>query len=209
MAFGDYATLLSDFTGSDEDPLSEGGNWTNANTAALAGMQRLSNQAAHSGGDFASAFYWTPDTFGPDAEVYATVATASSADFLALRVTGAGGYNTWNGYLLQVGGTTWSIYDIPSPNPSRLIGSATASHNDGDKIGLTVTCWTLEAWQYTSGAWSKVLTCTDSQRAHSIGGHVIIGNDRSYGRLDDVYAGTIPRTDPCVDFVPTITRRNL
>ena len=64
--------LISDFTGADENPLSEGGNWANLNTSSNP-LQRISNAVSATVNAAANASYWTPANFGPDLEAYLTI----------------------------------------------------------------------------------------------------------------------------------------
>ena len=80
--------LISDFTGSDENPLSEGGNWANLNSSGNP-LLRVSNATSASVAA-ASASYWTPANFGADLEAYATITTLSSGSVGIVTGSGRG-----------------------------------------------------------------------------------------------------------------------
>jgi hypothetical protein len=92
--------LVSDFTGADENPLSEGGNWANLNSSGNP-LKRISNavSASVAGNCFS---YWTPANFGADLEAYATISTVSGGCGLLVRIQGEGGAATWDGYRLNI-----------------------------------------------------------------------------------------------------------
>ena len=125
MAFGDYATLLSSFTGADESPISEGGKWSTFSDplGAYSGapwyytggvMVRESNHLGvyHYPGDgwppgtyhaqaYNGKIYYNATNFGPDCEAYFTYSHPTSYNeirlWLRFNITNS---TTWEGYVL-------------------------------------------------------------------------------------------------------------
>jgi hypothetical protein len=208
MAFGDYAALLSSFTGPDENPLSEGGNWSPV--GGLAGvLERVGDAVTNTLVNphiNEEETFWTPQKFGPDCEVYVTVKTTSGsisggndnqAD-LCVRVQS----DHDQLYRLTVGGFTsgsasaWQIQKSVG-GTAVVIASATQTVNSGDKIGMRIRCFTIDLWINQGSGWNEVLSYTDTDATYIGSGLVGFGCSQSSTVIDDIYAGTIPRDAPC------------
>lgn len=197
MAFGDTAVLLSSFSGSDENPLSEGGNWAKLNTASLSNLRIVSHQVTNTeiAPNFGDChFYWTPANFGPDVDVYFTVGAFGSALDILLRISGQGGSNTFQGYWLQVTPGIWGLFKVSLGTSSLLLSTAQATAA-GNKIGLGIGCSTLSSYINTGAGWTLVQTVTDLTYDHV--GPIAFGCAQNTDAIDDVFAGTVPRTTPC------------
>ena len=201
MAFGDYATLITDFTGPDESPLSDGGNWQIINTASADLLIRKSNALTSSYPDTPSPIlvsqrYWTPSKFGPDVEMYVTVKGVSNAIFLNLRLSNPGGFNTFSNYLLQIETGTWSIF-AQQVGAESVIGTGTQTVSVGDKVGFRIQCFAVDGFYNNGSGWANIVTASDTGQTYPQLGYIGLGVDQHEGILDDFYAGTIPRTSPC------------
>src|SRR5262252_7978926 len=100
MAFGDFATLLTDFTGADENPISDGGKW--ASLDGTTNLQRIGNSLSGSAAAFRGS-YWTVSDYGSDVEAYLTISTSSGLNVLLARATNVGA-STYNGYAIYFSG---------------------------------------------------------------------------------------------------------
>jgi hypothetical protein len=195
---GASASLLSSFTGSDEDPLSEGGNWAKLSSASAGALKRISNTVARNATGTGSA-YWTPATFGPDVEAYCTLTTVSSARVFA-RLQDAGGSGTADGYSVAYlhGSTQIIIYRTTNFADTALSTSTIGALTDGAKIGIACHGSTVQAWVQTSGgSWSLLASATDTTYASA--GHVGLLIQDTATRVDDFYAGTATETFPVTE----------
>jgi hypothetical protein len=181
-------TLISDFTGADENPLSEGGNWANLNSSGNP-LKRLSNAVASSVG--VSRSYWTPANFGPDLEAYVTLSTAAAGTAgLVVRVQGEGGANTWDGYQITAASTgTVTILRADNGVTTQLIAAA-GGFASGDKLGVRCEGSTIQAWRQASGSsdWNLISSAVDA--TYGSAGKVGLSCADTSSRLDDLYAAT-------------------
>lgn len=197
MAFGDFATLLSAFTGTDENPLSEDGNWALTNSSEIA-CRRLTNQVKSSGTGTGCS-HWTPASFGPDCEAYFTIATkpaSSQAVAVVARVQGEGGAGTWDGYRLLwtavSGGAndTWSLNRMTNGVSAATIASGTQEFASGEKMGICCIGGTIQAWRFAGGAWALLGSGTDTTYPNAGKAGMRLQNTTVI--VDDFFAGTIP-----------------
>ena len=200
MAFP-TTSVLSSFTGSDEDPLSEGGAWSGPVLNGGRLVERLSNMAAHSNNPDATnaaSMYWNATQYGPDIEVYASVPTyvASATRSVAVwgRIHNPGNATTMEAYIgAYTNGVGWRLFKVTSGSTFTQIGSTTASPAlvSGDKIGLEVIGTSLKLYHFTGGSWVERCSGTDSAitGAGFIGVEFGIGNTDS--RMDDFGGGTV------------------
>jgi len=193
LPFGEQIPLRSSFTGSNENPLSEGGNW---GTAVGGGnqLQRTGNQVAGTIST-TSQRYWTPSVFGPDCEAYITVATqpGNGDNFDIMLRTQDVTLATYSGYrcrfIKEVGVDSWVITRVDNGTLTNLVTVNTTDYTSGDKIGVRVHGSTIEMWHYTGGAWSLIVSAVDTTYKNP--GHVILFLRNTVCRGDDFFAGTI------------------
>jgi hypothetical protein len=188
----DFASLVADFTGANQNPLSDGGKWAVVSSLGIP-LQRTGNQVTSTGATTGES-YWTPDLFGPDLAAYVTVATLpGSGDSARIYARGQqmGGANTWDGYSLR-----WQNQATPQLFIDRILNNGItnlATPNQaltaGDKIGIVLVGSMIESWVFRSGAWSMVSQVFDSTYPNA--GSVALGCRNTTGRLDDFYCGTI------------------
>jgi len=199
-SFSAYATLLSDFTGSDEDPLSEGGHWAKLNSADAASLRRVGNAVAGPNDTAAllRASYWTPGNFGPDVEAYATLAVVTNnqqAYDVYARVQQEGGSGTHDGYVARLNTSGDIELRLITNGSGSALGPAPFSITPaaGMKLGIRCHGSTIESWyQPSGGAWTLIGSVTDT--TYPSAGKVGLGvnnNLSQAGRIDDFYAGTI------------------
>ena len=195
---GTSASLLSNFSGGSENPLSEGGNWAKLNSANAANLLR------HASGYVIAttapvSSYWTPANFGSDAEAHITLPESGSGSeqaWVAVRVQGEGGSATWDGYAAGTTSATGTValYRVDNAVFTTLAtGSVTVA--DGCKVGIAVHGTAIEAWfQPSGGSWTKCATATDTTYASA--GKFAMGFATAVTtvRIDDAYAGTATET---------------
>ena len=183
--------LISDFTGADENPLSEGGNWANLDSSGTA-LQRVSNAYALSSGGI-SRSYWTPTNFGPDLQAYTTIVSGTALRIQA-RVQGEGGAATWDGYEFTAAGSNTIISRVTNASFTTLFTSSViVTWAAGDKLGARLEGTSLQIWRFPSGGsdWALVTAVGDS--TYLSAGKLALGASvASTG--DDFFAGNINLT---------------
>lgn len=196
MAFPDWAALRSSFTGSNEDPLSEGGNWARIDTNGTGALQRIGNQVGSTAALTRDA-YWVPRTFGPDVQAYATVAVKpGNGDEVSVvaRVQGQGGASTWDGYRLvyttDAGDDLWQLDRVTDNVSAATIASGTRELSAGEKIGIECIGSTISGYVWDGVSWVLLGSGTDSTYASA--GRVGIRIRNTTARLDDFFAGENP-----------------
>jgi RHS repeat-associated protein len=201
---------LDDFNRPNENPLSGGGNWARLNTASSTDL-RLSNQRVEAipmgaGNQVQGYRHWTPQIYGPDAEVYLKAeggpdgdpyADAGESWRLLLRVQEAGGANTFDGYMLVVGrstgGALWIIRRYTNGVGTQI--GPTVDHGFHRWILFRAVGNALEGWGSDDFLnWSLVISRTDTMYAG--GGRIAVGAeviDSSFNPLiDGVGGGDLP-----------------
>ena len=165
--------------------------WTNSVFPADPALNIFSNTELQNsaGVGWASAWY-QGGPYGADQEVYATVTNrATSVELLArLNAPGTSGVD---GYLLDVSAAgVWSIYKIIN-NVQTQVGSNVTGHvlaTSGDKVGFELVGPILKGYKYTSGAWTQVISVSDS--SVTAGGYIGAALQTT-SRLDNFGGGTI------------------
>ena len=184
-------SLVSSFTGADENPLSEGGTW-----GALIGdpVQRVSNRAAGTLTSLNTGYY-IPSTYQNPA-AYCTLTTFANAQGLFIKIASPGA--SFNGYRIRASNTATTISVMSGGSEGLAIftdGGATTWSN-GDLLGVRAigsgsSVW-LEVWQNTGAGWTRVLTGLDTGSSGSpwkAAGNIGISIFGTTSRTDDVYAG--------------------
>lgn len=191
--------ILSTFTGGDEDPLSEGGNFAGPVRNGLSQCRRVSNQAAHSltATSVSATSYWTPTQFAADQEVYATVPVAPPTSTQAVSIWGRI-HNPGNASTAEAYIGAWAkdigfrIFKMLTGSSFTQIGSTDSTalaNNDGMWLNINGTALTL--YHFTGGSWVQRVSTTDS----SITGAGYIGMEfgtlETDARLDDFGGGAV------------------
>lgn len=191
--FGDGASLLSDFTGVDENPLSEGGKWGPLDTTSNP-LRRVSN-AATSTVSTTGENYWTVQNYGPDVDVYVTITVmplAGNNVDVSARIQGEGGAATYDGYrarMLQNAGTdSLTICRVTNAAITTLATMTTRDFAVGEKVGIRCLGSTVEAWYY-AGVWTLGLSVVDT--TYPAAGKIALHVRGSTGRADDFSAGPV------------------
>ncbi len=211
MAFP-TTSVLSSFTGADEDPLSEGGAWGGQiQSGSIGNLRRLSNQAAPSSSAGTSQSYWATSV-GADQEAYATVATKpADGDYVAVWLRAQNpGSGTAVGYqcvMIAADGTDkFQVWRMSSGGSYTQVTDgtldATQEFSSGDSFGASIDGTTITLWHKPSaGSWTQVGQGNDS----NISGDGYIGLDASHAgastRLDDFGGGAISSGPSAPSFV--------
>lgn len=182
-------TLISDFTGADENPLSEGGNWAALTTTASVELQRVSNLVAASSATNCFS-YWTPANLGPDLEAYFTFTTVANAVGILFRIQDEGGANTWDGYRVQANkfSNQTIIERVTNAAPTSLITVSTVWAS-GDLLGARCQGSMLQAWRQPSGSGTWSLAAVVSDTTYASAGKIGIHISNTTARVDDFYVG--------------------
>lgn len=208
IPFGSTATLLDSFTGADENPLREGGNWARVEPPSVnpADAQRLGN--AYCGTEVLPSFaignlYWTQRYFGPDVDVYMTITggigSGGGGGGYLLEVRGQnptdGTHFNYSAYLLQItGGSTWRLFTLINGAPDTTVGTATQAIATGDKMGFRAQGNVISGWwnDVSTGIWTQVLSYTDTSNLLTGEGFVAIATDNTTATVTNLHAGNLP-----------------
>ena len=159
--------ILDDFNRSS--PASLGANWSVLQQFLGTGDLAITSNQAYNDKAIGNSYvfmYWNVAPYGPDCEVYMTLATAipnSTADSFisALRIQEPTG--SWDGYALTVnpasGTEVWSISRVDNEVFTQLGATASQAVVNGDKVGFEAIVSTLKGYL---GSWTEILSRTDS-----------------------------------------------
>ncbi len=183
--------VLSSFTGVDENPISEGGNWTNAAYTAH-GLQRIGNQLAGSTASAANDAYWNVSSYGPDSEIYTDIATADTggadAFILIVRMQLADG----DAYSIEFGtdGDVFQVrkFRVDNAVPTQLGSSLYPDYSAGASAGGEMVGSTLVPYLKTGGSWTALTSSSDA--TYSAAGYLNIYITGNVWRLDNFGGGT-------------------
>jgi len=181
-----------------ENPLSNGGKWTNP---AQSGNQNLQLNAGGTAivstqgtSDTDGNAYWSNATFGPDCEVGWTMTTRPNRfTYGYLGLIDSPGTATMDGYffLINMETTTNNFIATVDNGSVNSIASWTKTHSDGDKVGFERIGAQLTVYRYTAGAWSS--SGTTSNSAYTTAGNIGMGDKASAtaGVYNDFFGGTV------------------
>ena len=193
------APLLTDFTGADESPISEGGRWAGPAWGAGAQLRRVSNklQAVSANG----ASYLTASQ-PQDCEFRFTIGGTLDTVYLLLRVdspTSAG----LSGYALKVSpGTSQLVVQRYDPDSATAVTLATyaATITAGDRYGARMIGSRFEVWRDVGSGWVLMGSVVDTTYLRS--GSALIWITGTATTLDDLYGGAAPGTPWALIAVP-------
>lgn len=195
MAFP-TTSLLDDFNRADTGP-PPSGSWDSAGldlaSSALSVVSNTCKSANTGGGAWGT-------TFGPDSEVYTTLATLMGANQrvrLYLRAQQTGGA-TLDGYMVDFQrvdanpGCDMKIFRIDNDANTQL-GSTVSETGGalvtGNELGADVVGTTITGYIFRSGAWGSVISNTGDANYGSAGLIGMASTD-STARMDDFSGGT-------------------
>lgn len=189
--------LLDSFAGADETPIAT--NWSGPIFSGIGELRRLSNALAPNATVFGGSYYDIA-SFGPDSEVYATIAVLDGGGvftgFLYCRAQSVG-TTSLDGYIAY-------FYDSTGAGELRMAREDNGSDTDlatytppdpiavGDKYGLRCLGTTIELWYapVSTGSWSMVASAVDA--TYNLSGRLGVALDSAAPatRLDDFGGGT-------------------
>jgi hypothetical protein len=141
--------------------------------------------------------FWNVQQFGPDSEVWVTVAAKPSVDLdmVALGVrfqnpgaaTGSSGYQAY--FQNRTGVDQYGIYKRVNGSLVQIGGTVTGPELlAGDQLMLRAVGSRLEFWLGHAGTWTKLLGVTDS--TYTTAGYLTLTSKNNVVRLDDFGGGT-------------------
>jgi hypothetical protein len=177
-----------------------GPNWTHMVVSSSSSTNDLyiTNQQI-TGRSGSNADFWNPSAYGPNSEVWVTVAVKPTIDLdpvvLGLRFQNPGGASA-SGYqayyihrssqpdqykiIVRVNGTTSTT--LASVNGPTL--------NPGDQLLFRAIGTTLELWRLDAGSWARVLSATDG--TYQSAGYLNLTARDGTVRLANFGGGTLP-----------------
>lgn len=183
--------LLTDFTGSDESPISESSTWTTY-PGWPAGANRTSNQMAGVAGPF-SSYRSAPEEVYANGDIEFTLSTfdsASALTFIRFRISGRSGdapsLTNTDGYAFFID-TTNSVLERQDNGSGTTLASAARSWASGDVVRVRASGNVLTVFKQTGGTgdFTQVITATDSTYK---AGRIALGGEDATTRFDNLYA---------------------
>lgn len=189
MAFP-TTSVLTTFTGADEEDLSEGGDWqANPIQVGPGRCRRISNEAdtKFAGGDCQSV--WATE-YAADQEVFATITEVPTSGQSITVWFGIVGPNTAgvDAYLAAISGAATnnlSLFKCINSSVSAIGTPVTQAASIGHKLGGRRTGTTLELWYDTGSGW----TVRDSMTNSEVTGDGFIGIELFEGGRFDNFGG--------------------
>ena len=203
MAFP-VTAVLDTFTGTDDTALpTYSANWKDTSEADL---EIKGNSATGTIGGNCSNYWDT--AYGPDSEVYATMATKSpngEALVLALRVTTpAGPRNSYDLVIAPQAATDLFWIQREDAGVATELGARmNQEFASGEKVGLEMIGTTLQAYRHAAGAWAAMGT-TRTDSTYSAAGNLLLYVSDVTVRLDDFGGGTIASSASPAQYLPPI-----
>lgn len=185
--------VLDDFNRADQGP-PPSSSWTDG-FLAINGLAVISNQCG-APANFGNS-YWNPATFGPDCEVFATVAAHSSFPKVWARLKEPGS-DTVDGYCLSASSTDWTFFRVDNGVLTQIGAALTGvGCANGDQVGLRIVGSKLTAYK------NGVLVGTETDATYPAAGFIGLNGQTSAIRWDDFGGGAyVAPLIPALDFVP-------
>lgn len=188
--------ILATFT-TTENPLSEGGNFTNPLYNGNGNLEATGGQckATNAGGD--DSAYWDTTTFGPNCEIYVDVATAGADgnhnNTLAIRIVDPG-LTTLDGHgCTFFSGTTGAtnglaqVWEHTNGSFTQIGADIEMDITNGVKTGYDGVGGTLGIYR-NAGSWVQEAT---RAAVYTAAGNIGIGIKDTTIRLDNMGGGTV------------------
>jgi hypothetical protein len=146
-----------------------------------------------------NADYWNPQTYGPNSEVWVTVAVKPNLDldpvvlglrFLNPAAANASGYQAY--YIFRAKqADQYKIICRVNGNTSITLASANGpTLNPGDQLLFRAIGTTLELWRGSAGTWTRILAASDG--TYQGAGYLNMTARNSTVRLTGFGGGTLP-----------------
>jgi len=191
-AFPETSVLSSfDIGGTDETPLSEGGLWTWDIRLEASPAAKISGNLTGSTSNYWNAT-WASQTFGPECEVYATIATyAGDPIILILKLhEGTGGLNFYYVYFSPESTTNY-IGIAQDGILTDLDGPWSLTLASGDSIGFAYSAGNLIVYRKpAAGSWTAERTLAETTY-QNVSGKIAIDSGFTTQTFDDFGGGTV------------------
>jgi hypothetical protein len=200
--------ILDNFNRSNEDPLSDGGKWSNGPFTGLLNHKVVSNQCLASVSAAGEAnMYRSDQTYGPDSEAFVTVVTISPTNddvmlFLRCQSPGTTGFDGYMVALDIASPSVTKIFRIDNEATTLLGAAITTAWANGDAVGAEAIGSTIAAYRKPSGgSWAQLGTRSDSTygSAGNIGMYI---EDVDFV-TDDFGGGTVAGGPTPINATPT------
>jgi hypothetical protein len=177
-----------------------GPNWTHMVVSSSGSTNNLfiTNQQV-TGRSGSNADYWNPQTFGPNSEVWVTVAVKPNIDqdpvVLGLRfqnpgAASASGYQAYYIYR-SLQADQYKIISRANGTTSATLATVNGpTLNPGDQLLFRAIGTTLELWRFDAGTWTRILSATDS--TYQSAGYLNLSARDGAVRLTNFGGGTLP-----------------
>ena len=198
-AAGPLTTLLDSFTGPDNTG-PPGPNWTHmivSSSTSTSNLYVTGHQLTGYSGS--NADYWNPQTYGPNSEVWVTVAVKPNIDLdpvvLGLRFQNPGapdasGYQAYYIYRSKQA-DQYRIIRRTNGNTSTILTSANGpSLSPGDELLFRAIGTSLELWRMDAGTWTRLIAVSDV--AYQGAGYLNLTARDSTVRLANFGGGSLP-----------------
>lgn len=188
--------ILDAFTRTDEDPLGNG-NWSGPVTSAVSQLKLITNAVTSNiaGSTYGDSYWSANPNFGPDSEVFATLATKTAdGDEVDVFIRcNQPGNTTVDGYVAEMipAAGTDSLTDYRLDNGAfTALGSPISQEwASGEKMGKDAIGTTLTIYRFADGSWSSLGTRDGS--AYNVTGFIGLGMRNQTGRWDDFSGGNV------------------
>lgn len=188
--------VLDTFDRADENPLSDGGKWTNKTDPGFGDCQVLTNLGAGVGAGGNGAFR-NNQTYGPDTEAFLTISTlAGNGDDTGVEIRIAdGGLTTVDAYRVvaqKAAGASndiWRVARLDNTVQTVLGANIIQEFSAGDGLGIEMVGSTITVYWKTGGTWTSLGTRTDT--TYTAAGNIGMLMDTTTPRVNDFGGGTV------------------
>jgi hypothetical protein len=198
-AAGPVTPLLDDFARPDNSG-PPGPSWTHMVVSSSSPTNDLFVTGQQvTGKPGSNADYWNPQAYGPNSEIWVTVAAKPNVDLdpvvLGLRFQNPGAANAsgYQAYYIYRAKQLDQYKIICRVNGTTSVTLATASGptlNAGDRLLFRAIGPTLELWRASAGSWTRILTASDA--TYQGAGYLNLTARNGAVRLTSFGGGTLP-----------------
>jgi hypothetical protein len=177
-----------------------GPNWTHMVVSSSSPTNNLFIVNGQVTGDSGTnADYWNPQPFGPNSEVWVTVAAKPTVDqdpvvlglrFLNPGAANASGYQAYYIYRSKQADQYKIISRVNGTTSITLASSNGPTLNPGDQLLFRAIGTTLELWRLDAGTWARILSASDS--TYKEAGYLNLTARDGSVRLTNFGGGTLP-----------------
>lgn len=184
MAFP-TTSVLDSFNRADENPINATNwpaTWNGLDTPFL-----VSSNVASPPGNYICSVHWVT-TYGPDAEVYATIAAVGANLGLGVRIA-AEGTSGIDAYMINADSNLIGVYRIDDGTFTQLGSDIAQTLAAGDKVGMEIVGSTITVYyKVGAGAWTSIGSRTDS--TYTAAGKLGMRSNALATQYDDFGGGT-------------------